>query len=180
MKAVALYLILTSVMTTPEQHSLHQFTVTTITGDTISLSQFAGKKLLVVNTASYCGYTPQFEDLQTLYDRYKDHNFEIIGFPSNDFGSQDPGSDSDIMEFCRSNYRVTFPMMSKVVIAKGDTSPVYQWLQRKELNGVSDAQVKWNFNKFLIDEDGRWVAHYPSKVRPLDTLITNWIRSAAD
>jgi glutathione peroxidase len=159
--------------------TIHSVPVTTMAGDTINLSRFHGKKLLIVNTASYCGYTPQFADLQVLYDRYKASGFEIIGFPSNDFGKQDPGTNDEILHFCTSNYHVTFPMMSKVAIVNGDTSPVYKWLQRKDLNGVSDAQVKWNFNKFLIDEEGRWVAHYGSRVKPLDTLITGWITERA-
>lgn len=178
MKPILLALTTTVTLTTGHS-SIHSLTAVTITGDTVSLSQYRGKKLLIVNTASYCGYTPQFTDLQALYEKYKDHNFEIIGFPSNDFGKQDPGTDEEILHFCSSNYGVTFPMMSKVGIIKGDTSPVYKWLQRRELNGVSDAEVKWNFNKFLIDEEGRWVAHYGSKVKPLDTLITGWITGSS-
>ena len=158
-----------------ELPSIHEFSALTIRGDTISLSQYSGTKLMIVNTASFCGYTPQFADLQLLYESYRDYNFEIIGFPCNDFGKQDPHPETEILQFCIENYAVTFQMMSKVAIVKGDTSPIYQWLQRVDLNGVSDARVKWNFNKFLIDEQGRWVAQYPSKVSPLNTVITNWI-----
>jgi glutathione peroxidase len=147
----------------------------TIEGDTISMSQYAGKKLLVVNTASYCGYTHQFNDLEALYLQYGGAGFEIIGFPCNDFGSQDPGSDSTILDFCTNNYNVTFQMMSRISIKMGDTSAVYKWLQRGNLNGVSDAAVTWNFNKFLIDAEGNWAGYYDSPVAPGDAAIVNWI-----
>jgi glutathione peroxidase len=173
MKILALAAVI--LMAAEQPSSLHQFSAVTITGDTLSLSQYAGKKLMIVNTASYCGYTPQFADLQKLYEDYRGYGFEIIGFPCNDFGKQDPHSDSAILDFCTANYGVTFPMMSKVSIVKGDTVDIYKWLQRADLNGVSDAEVKWNFNKFLIDEEGRWVAHYPSKTKPADKAITDWI-----
>lgn len=141
------------------------------------MSQYWGKKVMVVNTASFCGYTPQFTDLDSLYTQYHQYNFEIIGFPCNDFGSQDPHDDSTINQFCTGVYGVTFQMMSKIATISADTAPVYKWLQRQDLNGVSDAHVAWNFNKFLIDEAGHWVAHYLSPVSPLDTAITNWIMS---
>lgn len=157
--------------------TFHSYEAKTILGDTISLSQFYGKKVMVVNTASFCGFTPQFEDLENLYLQYNQNNFEIIGFPCNDFSNQDPHSDSTILEFCTDNYNVTFPMMSKVEIVTGDTAPVYKWLQRGDLNGVSNAQVSWNFNKFLIDEAGHWVRHFGSATLPGDTAITNWILS---
>ena len=159
-----------------QYNSIHGFAVQTIDGEQINLSQYYGKKLMVVNTASYCGYTPQFTDLEKLYTDYKQYNFEIIGFPCNDFGSQDPKADSSIKNFCTSNYNVTFQMMSKIATVSADTAPVYKWLQRKNLNGVKDAHVTWNFNKFLIDEAGHWVAYYDSPVLPMDTRITNWIK----
>jgi glutathione peroxidase len=155
--------------------SLHSFRVKNIQGDSIDLSQYSGKRLMIVNTASYCGFTPQFTQLQQLYQAYQSYNFEILGFPCNDFGNQDPYSDSTINSFCTGNYNVSFPMMSRIAIASGDTSPVYRWLQRADLNGVSDAQVAWNFNKFLVDENGHWVQHLLSNVSPLDPMITNWI-----
>jgi len=155
--------------------NFHDFNGITIQGDTISFDQFAGKKLLVVNTASFCAYTYQYEDLQSLYQMYGGENFEIIGFPCNNFGSQEPGSDSTINEFCTGNYGVTFQMMERIDIKTGDTAEVYKWLQRGELNGVEDAQVTWNFHKFLIDADGNWVNHFPSTTGPRDTAITNWI-----
>lgn len=157
------------------QITFHDYSANTITGDSVSLSQFKGKKLLVVNTASYCGYTPQFQQLESLYNQYKTHNFEIIGFPCNDFGGQDPYDDSTIYDFCQKNYGVTFQMMSKVSIVKGDTVAVYKWLQNAKLNGVKTVHVNWNFNKFLIDENGHWVKYFSSTTLPTDTAIINWI-----
>jgi len=156
--------------------NFHNYGDSTITGGYINFSQYAGKKVMVVNTASYCTYTPQYEDLQALYDQYNQYNFEIIGFPCNDFAAQEPKPDSNIIIVCQ-NYNITFQMMSKVEIVTGDTAEVYKWLQRADLNGVSNAQVSWNFNKFLIDEAGNWVRHILSPVNPLDTSITNWIMS---
>lgn len=155
--------------------SFHDLEAVTIEGDTISLSQYAGKKLLVVNTASYCGYTHQFDDLEALYQQYGGSEFEVIGFPCNDFGAQDPGSDSTILDFCSSNYNITFQMMSRISIITGDTSAVYKWLQRANLNGVSNATVTWNFNKFLIDADGNWAGYFDSPVAPNNSAIVNWI-----
>jgi len=160
--------------------NFHDFEVVTIEGDTISLSQYAGKKLLVVNTASYCGYTHQFNDLEALYEQYNTNNFEILGFPCNDFGSQDPGADSTILEFCTSNYNVSFQMMSRIHIKTGDTSAVYKWLQRADLNGVSDVSVTWNFNKFLINADGTWAGYYDSPVMPNAPAIVDWILAGTE
>ena len=155
--------------------TLHDYSAVTINHDTISLSQFYGKKVMVVNTASYCGYTYQFTALENLYTNYQQYGFEIVGFPCNDFGNQDPHSDSTINTFCTGNYHTTFQMMSKVATISQDTAPVYKWLQRQDLNGVSDAHVAWNFNKFLIDEAGHWVRHYTQTTEPDDTAIVNWI-----
>lgn len=152
--------------------SLHDFKVKTLEGEPFDLASLKGKKVLVVNTASECGYTPQYKDLEALYEKYNSKNFTIIGFPCNDFGGQEPGSSKDIKAFCTKNYGVTFPMMEKVSIS---TSPVYQWLTSKAQNGVLDATVKWNFNKFLIDENGKVVKHLASSVKPMDAEITNWI-----
>lgn len=157
--------------------TFHDYSDESILGDTINFSQYYGKKVLVVNTASFCGYTPQFADLETLYTQYQQYNFEIIGFPCNDFNNQDPHDDSTINQFCTANYGVTFQMMSKIATISADTAPVYKWLQRQNLNGVANAHVAWNFNKFCIDEAGHWVAHYVQTVNPLDTAITNWIMS---
>ena len=125
------------------------------------------KKVLIVNTASECGYTPQYKDLEALYEKYKSKNFVVIGFPCNDFGGQEPGTSNDIKAFCTKNYGVTFQMMEKVSIA---TSPIYKWLTSKAENGVLDATVKWNFNKFLIDEKGQLVKYLPSNTKILNIV----------
>lgn len=152
--------------------SLHDFNAKTLDGDEFNFANLKGKKVLIVNTASECGYTPQYKDLEALYEKYKANNFTIIGFPCNDFGGQEPGSSSDIKTFCTKNYGVTFQLMEKISIA---TSPIYQWLTSKKENGVLDAKVNWNFNKFLIDENGHVVKYLPSSVKPMDKEITNWI-----
>ena len=157
---------------TSSTKNLHSFTAKTIEGKPFDFASLKGKKVLIVNTASECGYTPQYKDLQSLYEKYNGKNFIIIGFPCNDFGGQEPGTGSEIKSFCKKNYGVTFQMMEKVSIA---TSPVYNWLTKKTENGVLDAVVKWNFNKFLIDEKGNLVKYLPSSVKPMDSEITNWI-----
>lgn len=156
--------------------SFHDLSATDINGKPVSLSEFKGKKVLVVNTASECGYTKQYAQLQELYAMYQDKGLVIIGFPCNDFGGQEPGSEAEIATFCQKNYGVTFPMMSKISVKGDDVSPVYQWLTSKEQNGVLDAKVKWNFHKFLIDEEGRLVAEYGSGTTPLDDKILDWVK----
>lgn len=170
-------LLLATYFTNAQPFSFHDYGAKTITEDSISLSQYYGKKVMVVNTASFCVFTPQFDDLEQLYTQYHQYNFEILGFPCNDFNNQDPHDDSTILDFCTNNYDVTFQMMSKVQCITGDTAPVYKWLQRADLNGVQNAHVSWNFNKFLIDEAGHWVRHFESTTNPMDTAITNWIMS---
>ena len=147
---------------------------TTIDGQPFSFSSLKGKRVLIVNTASRCGYTRQYEDLEKLYRTHGGHNFTVIGFPSNDFGWQEPGSEEEIAAFCASKYDVTFPMMSKVKTGAYRGDNIYQWLCNKEQNGVSDAKVSWNFNKFLIDENGQWVAHFPSSTSPMSMEITTF------
>jgi len=175
-----LFLTLFSVLqlcTSVYSQSIFDYNAVTIVGDTVPMSQYLGKKLMIVNTASYCGYTPQFTQLQQLYQQYHvSNNFEILGFPCNDFGNQDPGTDSASLNFCSSNYNVTFQMMSHVNIVS-DTTDVFKWLQQQSLNGVSNAQITWNFHKFLIDETGHWVAYYPSQTLPNAPAIVNWITS---
>lgn len=156
--------------------NFHDFTVTTIDGKEFPLSQLKGKKVLVVNTASKCGYTPQYEDLEKLFETYGGDKFTVIGFPANNFMKQEPGTDAEIKEFCTTRYGVTFPMMSKISVKGDDIAPVYNWLTSKDQNGVMDAQVKWNFQKFLIDENGNLVNSYPSGENPLSEKIVNWIK----
>ena len=158
----------TSTTTNP---SAHNFSVKALDGTTINLADFKGKKLLIVNTASECGYTPQYKELQALHEKYK-NKLVVIGFPANNFGSQEPGSNADIKSFCQKNYGVTFPMAEKISVKGDDTAPLYQWLTQKSQNGVMDAEVKWNFNKFLLDENGRLIAKFDSRVAPLSEEIT--------
>ena len=164
-------------VTTPmEATSFYDLTATTIDGDTYAFSELKGKRVLIVNTASKCGYTPQYEGLQELHNAYGGEDFIILGFPSNDFGFQEPGSEEKIADFCEKNYGVTFQMMSKVKTSAKGGHPVYQWLCNASQNGVSDAKVSWNFNKFLIDENGRWTAHHASRVEPMSGEITSFAR----
>lgn len=157
--------------------TFHDFTVTTIDGEEFQLSQLKGKKVLVVNTASKCGNTPQYEDLENLYKTYGGEKFTIIGFPANNFFSQEPGTNEEIRQFCTINYGVTFPMMSKISVKGSDIAPVYQWLTSKEENGVMDAPVKWNFQKFMIDENGNLVGMVAPGDSPMTDKIMNWIKN---
>ena len=157
--------------------TFHDFTVTTIDGEEFSLSQLKGKKVLVVNTASKCGYTPQYEDLEKLYLKYGGEKFTIIGFPANNFMKQEPGTNAEIKEFCTSKYGVTFPMMSKISVKGDDIAPVYSWLTNKAENGVMDAPVKWNFQKFMIDENGNFAGMATSGDDPFSEKIVKWIEN---
>ncbi len=158
-----------------QESNFYSFNVTTIDGEEISLEQFKGKKVLVVNTASKCGHTHQYEDLQKLYEQYGGDDFTIIGFPANNFLKQEPGTNEEIREFCTLNYGVTFPMMAKISVKGKHIHPLYTWLTIKENNGVMDAKVKWNFQKFMIDENGNLVGMASPKTNPLDEQIINWI-----
>jgi len=152
-------------------NSIYQFNVESLDGGNIDFAKFAGKKVLIVNTASQCGYTPQYKELQALYDKFRD-KLVIVGFPANNFGAQEPGTNTEIREFCTKNYGVTFPMAAKVSVKGEDIAPIYKWLCSQSLNGVMDAEIKWNFGKFLINEKGQLVNYFPSKVNPLsDELL---------
>lgn len=155
--------------------TLYDFKATTLDGAPFDLSSLKGKKVLVVNTASKCGNTPQYATLQKLYDTYKDRNFVIIGFPANNFGQQEPGTNAEIKEFCTKNYGVTFPMMSKISVKGDDIDPLYKWLTSKSLNGVVDAVVTWNFQKFMIDEQGKLAGFVSPKEKPDSEKIISWI-----
>ncbi len=154
---------------------VYQFQVNDIYGDGFDFSELKGKKIMIVNTASKCGFTPQFADLQELYEKYKDKKFIIIGFPSNDFLNQDPGTNEEIAEFCKVNYGVTFPMMEKIVVKGDEMHPVYQYLTNEEYNGYGNSKVKWNFQKYLINEEGFLVDVIGTRTNPLDDRIINWI-----
>ena len=154
---------------------LYDFKATTLDGQSFNLSSLKGKKVMVVNTASKCGLTPQYAKLQKLYEQYKDRNFVIIGFPANNFASQEPGTNSEIKEFCTKNYGVTFPMMSKISVKGDDIDPLYKWLTNKADNKVLDAPVQWNFQKFLIDEKGQIADVALPKELPDEEKIIKWI-----
>ena len=160
-----------------QETPFYDFEVNDIEGNSYDLSQLEGKKVLVVNTASKCGFTPQYEDLQALYEKHGGDDFTIIGFPANNFMNQEPGSNEQIKEFCTSNYGVTFPMMSKISVKGDDIHPLYEWLTKKENNGVMDAKVKWNFQKFMINEKGELVDVAYYRTNPLDDKIVNWVKS---
>ena len=158
-------------VTTDTTKNIHGFKVEALDGSSIDFASFKGKKILIVNTASECGYTPQYKDLEKLYETYKD-KLVIVGFPANNFGGQEPGSNAEIKTFCTKNYGVSFPMADKVSVKGDDMAPIYQWLTQKEKNGVLNAEIKWNFNKFLLDENGRIMYKFESSVTPMSEEIT--------
>jgi glutathione peroxidase len=155
--------------------SIHTFKVAGIDGKQINLAAYKGKKILIVNTASKCGYTPQYESLQKVYDQYKD-KLVILGFPCNQFGGQEPGTNEEIVAFCKQNYGVNFPLADKIDVKGANIAPIYQWLTQKAKNGVLDANISWNFNKFLLDENGKMIAYFPSNVKPESDAITAYLK----
>lgn len=156
--------------------SVYSFSLKDVTGkETINLADYKGKKILLVNVASECGYTPQYKDLQTLFDANKDR-LVIIGLPCNQFGGQEPGTGDEIASFCEKNYGVTFPITEKIDVKGENQHPLYQWLTLKQYNGLDDFNVKWNFNKFLISEDGKLLAYFSSSVKPLSSEITDYLK----
>ena len=155
--------------------SIYQFKVEDLSGNTFDFASLKGKKILIVNTASKCGYTPQYEQLEAIYNKYKNKNLVIIGFPANNFLWQEPGTNAEIATFCKSKYGVTFPMMAKISVKGKDMHPIYQFLTQKKLNGVLDSKVEWNFQKYLINEKGQLEQVYMSGVKPNDEKIINWI-----
>lgn len=157
------------------QKSFYDFKVKDISGNEVSLEQFKGKKILVVNTASKCGFTPQYEGLEDIYEKYGGDKFVIIGFPANNFAKQEPGTNEEIASFCKLNYGVTFPMMSKISVKGDDQHPLYKWLTSKDENGLEDSNVTWNFQKYMIDEKGQLVGHFSPKTKPEDEKIIEWI-----
>lgn len=160
-----------------QTQTLYDFKAKTIDGQDFDFSSLKGKKVMIVNTASKCGYTPQYEQLQALYESMNGENFEIIGFPANNFMGQEPGSNDEIAEFCKKNYGVTFTMMEKISVKGSDQHPIYAWLTQKEQNGVEDAKVKWNFQKFLIDESGKYVKTIAPGTSPKDDEVLSWIKN---
>jgi glutathione peroxidase len=158
-----------------EKQTIYQFKVKDLSGDEFDFASLKGKKILIVNTASKCGLTPQYKDLEAIYEKYKDKNFVIVGFPANNFGQQEPGTNDEIGAFCQKNYGVTFPMMSKVSVKGSDICEVYQFLTQKSRNGLQDSQVEWNFQKYLINENGELEKVIAPQVLPTDAEIVDWI-----
>jgi len=158
------------------EKSIYDFVVKDITGNDFNMSALRGKKVIIVNTASQCGLTPQYAELEKLYTQYKD-KLVIIGFPANNFGQQEPGKDSEIAGFCQKNYGVTFPMMSKISVVGDDMAPLYHFLTEKDRNGLQDSEVEWNFQKYLINEKGELVKVLHPKTSPLDESIIAWLKS---
>ena len=162
--------------TTPmAKETIYQFKVEDLSGESFDFSTLKGKKILVVNTASECGLTPQYEQLQAIYEKYKDKNFVIVGFPANNFGAQEPGTNQQIATFCQQNYGVSFPMMAKISVKGGDMHPMYQFLTQKTKNGLQDSEVQWNFQKYLINENGELAKVVSPRTLPTDAEIVNWI-----
>ena len=155
--------------------TLHNFVVNDIHGNPYDMAQLKGKKVLIVNVASYCGYTPHYTQLQQLYAEYETSNFVVIAFPCNDFGGQEPGTNEQILDFCTSTYHVTFPMMSKVTVKAPNKAPVYKWLTEKSENDVMDVTIGWNFCKFMIDEDGKIVRYLPNTTSNFYNIVVDWI-----
>lgn len=184
MKLISIFLLVlscgaaTNIVTTNETEqlkSIYQFKVNDIEDKSFDLSTLKGKKVMIVNTASKCGYTPQYEELETLYKKYKDQNFVIVGFPANNFLGQEPGSNKEIASFCQKNYGVTFPMMAKISVKGKDIDPLYKYLTIKSLNGLEDNSVKWNFQKYLINEEGFLEKIIYTSTSPLDEEVISWI-----
>ncbi len=158
-----------------QQNSLYDISINSITGEPINLKEFKGKKILFVNTASECGFTGQYEGLEKLHKEYKD-KLVVIGIPCNQFGGQEPGTLTEIQTFCKQNYGVTFLMTEKVDVKGDNQHPLYAWLTKKELNGVKSSSVKWNFQKYLIDENGKYIDFYYSITKPLSSKITKQLQ----
>ena len=163
--------------TAMDNKTIYQFKVEDLTGKQFDFSSLKGKKILILNTASKCGLTPQYKQLEELYAKYKGQNFIIVGFPANNFGKQEPGTNEEIGAFCQKNYGVSFPMMSKISVKGEDMHKLYQFLTQKKLNGFQDSEVEWNFQKYLINEKGMLVKVVSPEVLPTDDQIVNWIKS---
>jgi glutathione peroxidase len=167
-------MLLTSIGSS-QKTSFYDFKVKTLEGQTFDFASLKGKKVMIVNTASKCGNTPQYKDLEELFEKYGNDNFVIIGFPANNFANQEPGTAAEIRSFCTASYGVTFPMMEKISVKGDDMHPLYKWLTMKSENGVLDSEVKWNFQKYLIDEKGKLVEVIAPKDKPTSEKIGAWL-----
>ena len=160
---------------TQQMKTIYDYKVESLDGKEINFADFKGKKILIVNTASECGFTPQYADLETLAKDYKD-KLVVVGFPANNFGGQEPGSNAEIGAFCQKNYGVTFPMAAKVSVKGDDTAPIFKYLTEKDLNGVKNTTILWNFTKFLLDENGKLIDSYISTTKPTSESITKYLK----
>jgi glutathione peroxidase len=180
----ALLLLSSLLITTPltavnaAEKGVYDFSMTSIEGKTIPLSTYRGKVLLVVNVASRCGFTPQYKDLEALYQKYQDQGLVILGFPANNFLGQEPGTNAEIKEFCTLNYGVTFPMFSKISVKGSDQHPLYRYLTSEEANPSTSGEVKWNFQKYLVGRDGKLLAKFVSRVKPLSEEVIAAVENA--
>ncbi len=172
---IALFILHVTSSSLHSQKNFYDFTVYDIQGKEFEFAQLQGKKVLVVNTASKCGLTPQYADLEKLYEKYGSNKFVIIGFPSNDFAKQEPGTNEDIAAFCSSKYEISFPMMSKITVKGNEIHPLYRWLTEESENGLEDSKVSWNFQKYMIDEKGMLVGHVSPRKKPDCKEIVDWI-----
>ncbi|MCS6805110.1 MAG: glutathione peroxidase [Blastocatellia bacterium] len=160
--------------------SIYDFTMKSIDGEEIKLDRYRGKVMLIVNVASQCGYTPQYEGLQKIYATYKDRGFVVLGFPANNFGGQEPGTDQEIKTFCTTRYNVTFPMFSKISVKGADQHPLYKFLTDAETNPAFAGKISWNFNKFLVDKTGRIIARFESRDKPESEKVVQAIERALE
>lgn len=160
-----------------EKETIYQFKVQDLSGDTFDFASLKGKKIMIVNTASKCGLTPQYKNLEALYKEYKGNGFVIVGFPANNFASQESGTNKEIEAFCQENYGVTFPMMEKISVKGEDMCEIYQFLTQRSKNGLQDSEVAWNFQKYLINEKGELEKIISSKTLPTDPEVINWIKN---
>jgi glutathione peroxidase len=158
--------------------NVHEFTLNALNGTPTPLASFKGKVMLVVNVASQCGYTPQYEGLQALYVKYKDQGFVIAGFPANNFGGQEPGTNEEIGAFCKSKYGVTFPMFAKISVKGGDKAPLYQFLTDKSANPKTGGEIQWNFTKFLVDRNGGVIQRFEPAVEPESGELVSAVEAA--
>lgn len=162
----------------PSEKHMYEFTMKDIDGNDVKLNAYEGKVALIVNTASKCGLTPQYEGLQKIYDKYRDQGFVVLGFPANNFMGQEPGTEKEIREFCDLNYKVTFPMFSKISVKGEDQHPLYTYLTNEKTNPGMDGDITWNFEKFLADRNGNIIARFSPKVTPEDPVVVSAIEKA--
>lgn len=170
----------TTSMKEKKKMSIYDFTMKSIDGEEIKLDRYRGKVMLIVNVASQCGYTPQYEGLQKIYATYKDRGFVVLGFPANNFGGQEPGTDQEIKTFCTTRYNVTFPMFSKISVKGADQHPLYKFLTDAETNPAFAGEISWNFNKFLVDKTGRIIARFESRDKPESEKVVQAIERALE